>query len=306
MFGYAVPIDIMMSSKDASAYRGYYCETCHQLRDGYGVMSTVIVSYELTFASIILNSFVKDGVQIEKPKTGTLCVMRHGSVHTELMKKIAAYTILVANNDLIDDKLDGPSFKSNFGLIWMNHSIMKAQKDYPEFDRAILEGYELLREKEKSGCSDPIEMGETSAKSMVDVMRLINGDEWNEDLEQLFLNLGAWVYVMDAIDDLSEDWRNKQYNPFLVNCEEFPGAVPFIENNVYYISETLNTLVGRIQSAYAKLRPKMVHNVGIMDNVIYQGIPVSIRRVMSGNSKMRPKISDMVSGKLNRSIGSQF
>ena len=306
MFGYTIPLDMAMSSQDNAAYRGYYCETCHQLRDGYGVMSTIIVSYEMTFASVLLNSVLSGGEQLTEPKTGPLCVFRHSTSSNELMRKLAAYTVLVANNDLVDDKLDGPSIKSNFGLIWMNHSIERARKDFPEYDRLIMEGYEELRVKEQAGCTDPIEMGYTSAKSMIDVMRLMNGDEWTPVLEELFRNLGAWVYIMDAIDDLDDDWKKDQYNPFLAGKDEFPGSQEFITANLYSISEIVGTVVGRIQKAYTELRPSMHMNTGICDNIIFQGVPTTVKLVMSGRSKMKPTLTDMISGKMSRSLGTQF
>lgn len=306
MFGYTVPLEPMMSSKDTLAYRGYYCETCHQLRDGYGVMSTIIVSYEMTFANIILNSVMDEGVMIDVPDTGRFCVMRHSRRHTELLKRLAAYTVLVANNDLVDDRMDGPSVKSNFGLLWLNRSIERAKRDYPLYDELIMKGYELLRAKEAEGCNDPIEMGRTSATSMIWVLKEIVGDEWTDELEELFLNMGIWVYVMDAVEDLEDDFRKGQYNPFLVGVEEFTNAKDFITANVYSISEVLGTIVGRIQSAYLALRPSMKANVDIADNIIYQGVPVSVRKVMSGNSKMQASFRNLFAGRINRSIGSQF
>ena len=306
MFGYAVPVDMTLSPEDAAAYRGYYCETCHQLRDCYGVMSAVIVSYEMTFASIILNSVSSDGTDVPVPKSGPLCVLRHASRRTELLRKLAAYSVLVAGNDLLDDKLDGPTVKSNFGSLWMNRSIQRARSDFPEYDRLILEGYDKLREKEAAGCSDPVEMGYASAQSMVDVMRVMNGHEWTPVLERLFSNLGAWVYVMDAIDDLDDDYAKGQYNPFLVGVEEYQSVRSFVTANIYDITDAVRRIVGEIQSAYAKLRPSMIRNTGICDNIIYQGIPTTVRLVMDGRSRMKPTVTDMISGKMNRTIGSQF
>ena len=201
MFGYTFPIEPMMTNEEQAAYRAYYCETCHQLRDGYGVMSTVIVSYEMTFANIILNSVLKGGVIDREPKAGKLCVFRHSDNHTELLRRLAAYTVLVANNGLIDDKLDGPSIKSNFGLLWLNRSIERAKRDFPQYDELIMKGYEMLREKEAAGCDDPIEMGKASAASMIWVLREMVGEVWTPDLEALFEGMGIWVYVLDAIED---------------------------------------------------------------------------------------------------------
>jgi len=306
MFGYTIPMEPMMSSEEVAAYRGYYCETCHQLRDGYGVMSTIIVSYEMTFANLILNSIMDEGEIIKVPDTGKFCVFRHSKRHTDLLNKMAAYTVLVANNGLIDDRMDGPSVKSNFGLLWLNRSIERARHDFPHYDELIMKGYEELREKEAAGCNDPIEMGRTSAMSMIWVLREIVDDEWTPELEELFLNMGIWIYVMDAIEDLEDDFKEKQYNPFLVGVTEFTNAKDFITKNVYSISGTLNTILGRMQAAYQAIRPSMKANVSITDNIIYQGVPISVRKVMSGNSKMQPSFRNLFAGRINRSIGSQF
>ena len=306
MFGYTFPIEPMMTNEEQAAYRAYYCETCHQLRDGYGVMSTVIVSYEMTFANIILNSVLKGGVIDREPKAGKLCVFRHSDNHTELLRRLAAYTVLVANNGLIDDKLDGPSIKSNFGLLWLNRSIERAKKDFPQYDELIMKGYEMLREKEAAGCDDPIEMGKASAASMIWVLREMVGEEWTPDLEALFEGMGIWVYVLDAIEDLDDDFKEDQYNPFLVNCEDFTNGKEYVERNVYRISGILNEIISGIQRAYLSVRERMVANQTVTDNIIYQGVPVAVRRVMAGESKMQPSFRNLFSGRINRSIGSSF
>ncbi len=306
MFGYTFPIEPLMTNEEQAAYRAYYCEACHQLRDGYGVMSTVIVSYEMTFANIILNSVLKDGVIDREPRNGKLCVFRHSDKHTELLRRLAAYTVLVANNDLVDDRLDGPSLKSNFGLLWLNRSIERAKSDYPLYDELIMKGYGILREKEAAGCDDPVEMGKASAASMIWVMREMVGDEWTPELEELFENMGIWVYVLDAIEDLDDDYKEKQYNPFLVNCTDFESGKRYIEKNVYRISGILNGIMSNIQRSYMAIRPRMIANQTVADNIIYQGIPVAVRRVMAGESKMQPSVRNLFAGRINRSIGSSF
>lgn len=306
MFGYTFPIEPMMTNEEQAAYRAYYCETCHQLRDGYGVMSTVIVSYEMTFASIVLNSVMREGVIDREPKAGKLCVFRHSDNHTELLRRLAAYTVLVANNDLVDDKFDGPSVKSSFGLLWLGRSIERARGDYPEYDELIMKGYDILREKEAAGCSDPVEMGKASAASMIWVMREMNGDQWTPELEEMFENLGVWVYVMDAIEDLDDDHKEGQYNPFLVGCDDFTTGRNYVQRHIYEISGIVNGIMSNIQRSYLKVRERMVANTAVTDNIIYQGMPVAVRRVMSGESKMQPSVRNLFAGRINRSIGSSF
>ena len=60
MFGYTVPLYQRMSARNLDDYQRYYCETCHQLRSQFGLVSTAAVNYDMTFNTIILNS-VRDG-----------------------------------------------------------------------------------------------------------------------------------------------------------------------------------------------------------------------------------------------------
>ena len=42
--------------------------------------------------------------------------------------------------------------------------------------------------------------------------------------EWMFWNLGKWVYLLDAWDDLSKDAKSGAYNPFLLSKKDAAGA----------------------------------------------------------------------------------
>ena len=300
MFGYTIPIESMLSSTDAKIYRNYYCETCHQLRQGYGFLSTSIVNYEMTFANIFLNSLLDEGTFIETQSKGRICILRRTAGKTELMKQLTAYTILVANNGLVDDKIDEPSLKSNLGLLTLNPAITKARSDFPEYDRIIMEDYNILRDAEKKNCMDVVKMGQLSAQSMIDVFKMMLGDMFTGDLCQLFKNLGVWVYVMDAIEDLDEDAVNGTYNPFLTGRNDFTNMKEFIQRNIYELTDIVNDILGNIQTSYSTLRMSLKHNQTIIDNIIYYGIPASTQRILKGDKTMNPSLKNMISERLNR------
>lgn len=295
-----MPIENMLSSTDVRIYRNYYCETCHQLKEHYGYISTSIVNYEMTFACILLNSVLDDGLLIDVQKKGRICIIKHPFGNTLLLKKIAAYTILVANNGLVDDKMDLPSLKSNLGLLGLNHAVNKARNDFPEYDRVIMEGYEKLRAAEENDRTDVVEMGGLSAQSMIDVLDLMIGDRLTEDLKTLFRYLGIWVYVMDAIEDLDEDHLNGTYNPYLVDCTDFTDGKTFVRDNIYAITETMNSVIGGIQTAYARIRSSIRYNGNILENIIYNGIPVSAHRIISGDKTMSLSLKNVFRERLNR------
>ena len=54
MLGYTVPAYGRLSPADLSRYRRYYCETCHQLHEGFGLTGTLTVNYDMTFNTVLL------------------------------------------------------------------------------------------------------------------------------------------------------------------------------------------------------------------------------------------------------------
>ena len=302
MFGYTIPIESALPCEDRITYRNYYCETCHHLREDYGFIPTLTVNYEMTFAALFFNSILEEGEKIHYRPKKSFCILRKSASHTELMHKLTAYSILVANNSLLDDKMDGSSLKANLGLLGLNRAITKAKNEFPDYNEVILKGYEKLREIEASGECDPVTMGTYSSQSMIDVLEIMLGDKFDKRMHELFRGLGIWVYVLDAVEDLDDDKKDGTYNPFLVANPDFTNKKEFVKDNMFLIGETIGRIVGRIQAAYSSLRDDIRFNVNILDNIIYQGIPFSAHRIIRGDKMMNVSITDMITGKMNRGV----
>jgi hypothetical protein len=266
-------------------------------------MLTLTVNYEITFAALFFNSILSEGEKIHYIPKRHFCLIRKSASHTELMHRITAYSVLVANNSLLDDKMDDSgSLKANLGLLGLNRAITKAKKEFPEYDEAILKGYEKLREIEASGECDPIVMGRYSAQSMIDVLELMLGEQFDHRMHELFRNLGIWVYVMDAIEDFDEDKEEGTYNPFVKGYPEFKDKKAFVKDNIFLVGETMGKIVGNIQSAYSALRNDIRYNGDILDNIIYQGIPFSTHRVIRGDKSMSLSLKNMITARMNRGM----
>ena len=303
MFGYTIPIESSLSDEDRITYRNYYCETCHHLREEYGFISTMTVNYEMTFAMLFFNSILDEGMLIDGNRKSKICIMKHSASSEEFMKRLTAYNVLVAKNSFLDDVMDDEnSLKGKFGLLALNRAIQKAQKNYPEYDELVLKGYDVLREVEKTGESDPVVMGRYSSQSMIDVLSVLLGERFDERMNELFRQLGIWVYVMDAIEDMDEDFMDGTYNPFIVNNTTFENKMKYIKDNVFGIGELMGGIIADIQRAYVKLRPDLKYNVGILDNIIYQGIPNSAHRIIRGDKTMSLSVRNIFTQRMNRGV----
>lgn len=299
MFGYTVPLYTKMSPSDLSAYKRYYCETCHQLRSEYGIASTSAVNYDMTFNTIIMNSFLND-IPFFKGTDSIICVLSKPKADSDLFRKMAAYTILLTKWELVDDQYDKPSVKSNAASLLLGRAISKAERSYPEYDEAVGKGFEELRRMEDSGCKDALLMGEAFGRSLSFALKDIAGEKAGNDLEELFTHLSASVYLMDAIDDLDQDYLDGTYNSLIVEDKRFVNKKRFIEENLYGLSDSLNKVIGNLQRSYSVVRKQMAFDTGVSDNIVYYGIPDSARKVLTGSSEAKASIKNAFEGRKKR------
>ena len=298
MFGYTVPAYGRLSPADLSRYRRYYCEGCHQLHDGFGLTGTLTVNYDMTFNTILLCGLTGRALDIG-PTENTICVLERSKTDDELMRDMAAYTLILTKWELYDDETDDPSLKSKFISLTLNRAIEKAVGLHPDYDDMVGEGFRNLRELELEGCKDARLMGRTFGKGLIGALEDIAGDSYSPELGELFTELSTAVYIMDAIDDLDEDFMEGTYNPLLPDSG-FVNARTLIDSNIFQFTGLVNETIGSLQSNYSKVRPMMRGNVSLCDNIVYYGIPESARKVISGNAQAKASVKNVFSNRSAR------
>ena len=55
MFGYVTVCEPELKVKDLKKYRAYYCGLCRTLKEDYGFMGQMTLTYDMTFAVILLS-----------------------------------------------------------------------------------------------------------------------------------------------------------------------------------------------------------------------------------------------------------
>ncbi len=298
MLGYTLPYYNRLSPADNRIYRRYYCEGCHQLKQGFGLTSTLTVNYDMTFNTILLNSIAGDVLDFE----GThrrLCFLDKPKANSDLLRDMAAYTMILVKWELRDDDTDNPSVKSKIASTALSKAIRKAVDMFPEYDRMVGEGFANLHDLELQGCKDAVLMGRTFGEGLIGPLRDIAGDCASDDLDNVFRQLSTVVYLMDAIDDLDEDFKEGTYNPLLPE-KGYKNSSDFRLKNVYSLTSMLSGEIGSLQESYSKIRPQLRTAQGICDNIVYMGIPDSAKKVMMGSSTARTSVQNVMSNRKQR------
>ena len=100
-------------------------------------------------------------------------------------------------------------------------------------------------------------------------------DEYEEDLRRVGFNIGKYIYILDAYEDLDEDYKKGRYNPFIEyinNREELKLKVDRL------ISMSLGLLGSSIDNLNLKL------NRGIVENIVYSGVYLRYKNILEKGS----------------------
>ena len=67
MFGFIRPVKPELRVREVERFQCVYCGLCHAIRQRYGRLHTVLLSYDMTFLALVLTCLEKD------EQTGMYC-----------------------------------------------------------------------------------------------------------------------------------------------------------------------------------------------------------------------------------------
>ena len=103
---------------------------------------------------------------------------------------------------------------------------------------------------------------------------------FDADAETLCSNLGRWIYVVDAYDDMAKDLKEKSFNPFVLKGELSEEESAKLKDEV---KERLYGYIREIRASYDRMR--IVYSEGPLSNVIYLGLRQKTDEVLQNGGK---------------------
>lgn len=285
MFGYIRLHKEELKIREYYHFRAYYCGLCRELKKRYGRFSSLLLNYDVTFLGLFLSSLTGTPEKLV-PQRCLLHPLKRRAflIDNKWLSYAADVNLLLAYHNLRDNWLDDRSPIAMGGLALLRKDYKKAAHLHPSIDKLILEKtQELSRlEKEKSPHID--QAADTFAKILEDICPLNDfSPAANKGIKWLFYNLGKWIYLMDAFDDLEKDIKKSRYNPFLYafHCQG-EDYVKFHDRIRPQAEFLLNYTLSQVAQAYELLD---IHvNRGILDNIIYLGMNRQTEQVLNRRS----------------------
>lgn len=279
MFGYINVYKDEMKIKDYDIYRAYYCGLCKKIGKNHNQVVRLSLSYDLTFLAILLDSLEDDKLHITKSG----CVKKLGK------RKIVSYAkgldyssdmnTILAYYNLKDDISDNHSLKAMFAIIPFLRRASAIRKRYPELCNRIDVCLKRLSFLEENRC----DCVDKAANEFAEIMKAVFSNA-KEELSDFGYQMGRLIYIMDAYDDMAEDFLDGKYNPAVLQYfykGEVTEQIRECMNNNLYIS------MAELSRLYEKLDIKK--NKEILDNIIYLGIRARCDSILRKENKNEQK-----------------
>jgi len=217
MFGYVRPAMERLSEEDQIRFSSVYCGLCRTLGDRYGISARFILNYDFAFLALLLAK------PCAPERAHRACIAhplkgRDYYVNTEALELCADCSIILAwwqLRDGVQDHGTVQGMKYRIAATALERAYGKARTFRPDFDRSTREHLERLSQLEKAGCTSMDEAADAFAGLLQSISAEVTDSVKARILEQIFYHLGRWIYLVDAADDLAEDFEIGNYNPLI-------------------------------------------------------------------------------------------
>ena len=299
MFGYIRAFKPYLRVCEYDTYQAIYCGLCKQMAKSTGQASRVTLSYDMTFLAMMNMAVNSIPVKARRercpihPINKRLCVYDNKGL--ELPADAAAILVHYKLCDSLNDGSFAEKAASRAAMAALDKGYKNAKKRYPELDKEISLQMKKQFEYERERTQVLDKACDPTAKMMKAVFSLLSDDTVKkQELERFGYNLGRFIYITDALDDLKKDIRSGSYNPLLLiddisisgerlTREEYKKIVRYCERAV-------NLTLGELAESYMRLDLKMYR--ATLDNIIYVGLPNVFELVKKGKFDKRNKYKE--------------
>ena len=148
------------------------------------------------------------------------------------------------------------------------------EKAYPRQCQAVSSSIQELELIEKDRDSNPDQAINCSGR-MLSELFVWKEDFWSNSLRTFGYELGRFIYLMDAYEDIEKDAVSGNYNPFMT-----------IKDHENFDSECQNMLMMQMaECCRAFERLPIVQDAGILRNILYSGVWAKFASVYNKRNK---------------------
>lgn len=286
MFGYIMPDKPELKIKEFEMFRGYYCGLCKSMGRSFGTLSRFALNYDSVFLGLLLSS-----VHNEVP-----VLRKEGCIANPAKKKwvvkesrhidfAADINVLLTYYKLKDNIRDEGGIAPRLAQMAFNRGYRKAAARNSQLDAIIASSINAQVQLEQQNCASM----DMAAEPFADMLgKLLASGYTGEDestariLGWVGYNLGKWIYLIDAFDDIEKDIGSGSYNPLVVQYNYNGGDIKAFRKSI--TEEVRQNLFQALAQTTGSIELLKLVNEGIIDNILYEGLYGKTETILSGNT----------------------
>lgn len=277
MFGYVRINKMDLTFREYEHYKAYYCGLCKYLKRNHTELSRLTINYDITFLIVLLSSIYQPSAQVFHEKCIVDPVKNKKHIINDITEYAASMNILLAYYKLEDDVNDEGGIKSRLARQVYKKSFKTAYDKYPKKADFIKKCLGELRSLEEDQSSSIDQTSNCFARLLEEIFDY-KDDDYRDRLRKVGFNIGKYIYIMDAYEDLDEDLEKGRYNSFTS-----------YEDDREALKDRVDKLIGmtlaRLEEGILDLDIEV--NKSIIDNIIYSGVYLRYKGLINGVNKKK-------------------
>lgn len=276
MFGYVSIQKPELKIKEYYRYKGYYCGLCKQLKEEYGRIGQMTLTYDMTFLIVLLTSLYEVNTTYEEERCMVHPTKKHPVLINEITQYAADMNVALTYHHFQDDWNDDQSITGWVGSRLFLRKYRAIEKKYPRQCRVIQECLSQLQQLEQSACMD-LDVVAGCFGTLMGELFIYKEDIWEPTLRRFGYQLGKFIYLMDAYEDLQDDRIKHRYNPLIQLAEE--------EQYEETCKQFLELIMADCVKEFEKL--PLILDVEILRNIMYAGVWTKYERLQEKKNSNR-------------------
>lgn len=281
MFGYVRPVRDELKVKEWKYYRAAYCGVCDAMGRRMGLAARMFLNYDFTFlAMLLLPPDPRPELSRCRCPARLWCRKRDCTAVHPGMDLAADESVILTYWKLRDGILDGSFWKrqgARLLVLLLTPAYRRAARARPEYARTVEDCLARLHQLEEENCPSLDRPADAFACLLSAAAPATGNSGQDRAVEQLLYHVGRWIYLVDAWDDLEEDLEQGNYNPL---AARFPdGAAAHREDVRITLCHSRNLAASALE-----LLDRGAWR-GILENIVYLGLPAVERMVFDGTRK---------------------
>lgn len=283
MFGYVRPLKGELKVAEFERFQAVYCGLCHELSRRYGFGARFLLNYDLAFFAA-----AADGLE------GTAQIKHRRCIASPLRKKctlcagegmsLAADLTIILGWHKLDDSVRDDGFWKGLGSRLLRTLLTpyyrRAKRFRPELCSRVSESMQALSKLESERC-DSIDR---TADAFAQILAAAGSELGSEAASRMFYHVGRWIYIVDACDDLAEDFADRRYNPVAARFGLEGTLTDEVREN---IERTLSFSLDAAWEAAKTL--DFGRESALIENTLRLGLYMVMGEVLAGRWKTRKK-----------------